>query len=217
MHSTGHSTGHSKGRSSGRLRDAPGSCFPPSSSQKQHSTASSRGRRDLGSALEEEGLRGSKLAALVEEPAMHIDKFLRDEPDCELVEDVLKQYRAFVLELGALSSDTTQGEHSWRSSIGTRARELAQRKFQKLKAGQPRLHPILQAYREAVNRLERYLRRQVDCSGQFSSDGGFINVGKIVSTGIGMLFGDSSQSDKCKEKTEPPETLEWVSQLSTSS
>lgn len=192
-----------------RLRDVPESCYRPTNIRGQPGIPGRR--RDACAVLEREQIRGS--VDMLEEPMLNIDKFLSDDPNRHRTEDVLNQYRAFVVELAILASDITPEEQAWIGSLGVRAKRLAQEKFKKLKRGQSKICPLLAAYREAVNRLERYLRRGVEQPGivnqrmSASSSSGFLDVGKIVSSGIEMLFGDSE--DDAVETS--PQTFGWVS------
>lgn len=210
-----------------RLRDAKGACFPSESQQRQpppsHSQSSQRSRgrdpklyQDACEAMDAGRFRGASLARYVEEPLQHVTGFLATKPAPHQINDVLTLYKAFVVELASLANDTTPLENQWRKEGNQRSRELARKKFSKLKSGNPRICSILDAYRDAADRLDRALRRITEDmatihpihsqpTSRSASHTGFLDVGKIVSSGFDLLFGDS-QSDVFAINQE-----EWVS------
>lgn len=203
--------------SPGPLRDQKGACFPSKSDLAAVPTQQQRGRdprtaRDACDAMDADRLRGVSLARYVEEPLRHVTDFLATKPAPHQVNDVLTLYKAFVVELACLANDIAPIEILWKNDGNARSRELAKKKFSKLKQGNPRINKILEAYRDAADRLDRSLRRHTEdmvklgtshLTGSGSRSGsttGFLDVGRMVSSGFEMLFGDSSTDE-----------LDWVS------
>ena len=202
--------------SSRSIREAKGGCFP-SKSDLEAAAARSQPRtvQDACAAMDADKLRGMSLARYVEEPGRHVTQFLATKPAPHQINDVLTLYKAFVVELACLANDLTPLEIMWRNDGDPRSHELAKLKFSKLSPGNRRICSILEAYRDAASRLDRALRRHTEdmtrlmsshhtagTGSRSASSTGFFDVGRMMSSGFEMLFGDSSTDE-----------LEWVSRL----
>lgn len=145
------------------------------------------------------------VSELLGEPLRNVSQFLASQPSAQIIADVLNQYRAFVLELSSMANDRRPEENQWRYNMSSRAKLLAEKKFKHLKPTNQNLQQLLEAYRGAVMKLDHALRQQrssINVATRKSSEdtersttnSSFMEVRKIVSSGMGLLFGESTNS-----------------------
>lgn len=183
--------------SSRRLRDQPGVCFP----QRRGASRSPASRRTVPRQAAMD-FSGVSLANYMEEPEREITEFLRGNPTPDQISQLLVHYKAYVIDLALKANDLRVNECHWQAQIPTNITDSARSKFSHLNSRTTDLDNILGAYREATVRLIRAVRRQLNQTGiavnqtlSASQSRGLFDVGKIVSSGLEILFGEPSLSD----------------------
>lgn len=149
---------------------------------------------------------GLSLANYVDEPEKKVTEFLQQYPSSEQISELLTLYKAYVIELALKAHDLRVNERQWQTEIPSNVKDMARFKFNLLNNRPSEIQSILDAYRGATVRLIRSLRRQLDQIGSPISPShhhqpagkagsSLFDVGRIVSSGLEMIFGEPSLSD----------------------
>ena len=138
-----------------------------------------------------------QLGRAIEQPVDEINEFLDKEPSICAVYNLHAQYEAYVYELERKLGEDDSTEDQ---DIDPAHSEAAYQRFCSFNPDDPDLGSVLYAYREALERLERTVRRMShetlvtlpnDKAKRRRVEGTEegLSVSQIVSSGFGILFG----------------------------